>query len=561
MQKRVSWDPRGCVRVPVNSGPRTWPRFLIPVLVFVCLAVSGATRCLALSSVNVPVGHWSYDAVEKLAGFGLIQSDIQGTKPFTRLEMARLVVEATQKRNLKDKKDVSPLADALLEKLQHFLRSEIPEAKGVTGSGGETFLKPLDSAEVRYVYSSGTPRRFLGFPESGQSIDGTEGTPLVYNNDGVVYSKGSNASVQFASSLRLGGVFSASVEPIFIAREDSVSLVGADRFDVDLLRGYGKLAPNNVEIEVGRDSLWWGQGEHGSLLLTNNAEALDMVKVSNPSPIILPWIFNYLGLFKYSFFTAMIRDDFEPEDPLFAGARINFKPTWWLEIGYGTTFLFGGHGVKKPDALGFLELLTGFSFGQQNKVDQIAVLDARMTLPFLRNSVLYFEYGGEDSGGFEYPEEWLGLGDIGTLVGLYVPRLTADGKTDFRVEFAQNAHRKDSTPGFWYGHNIYRSGYTQDHMIMGHHMGGDAMDVFTRVTHYLRPDLKLGLDYDFQERGITLSDVQESANQVGFDASYDFNNFMTLGARYAIEGVRNFNMVEGDDRTNQLFMGTIKFEF
>lgn len=551
------------VRTGVGALPgcRTKVRHVVPLLLLLWLVLPGAGPCLAGSSVNVPIGHWSYDAVEKLSGFGLIQTDIQGMRPFTRLEMARLVVEATQQRELSKARDISPLADALLAKLQKHFGSEIPEVKKVVGTDGETFFKPIESAEVRYVYSQGTPHRFLGFPESGQSIDGTEGTPLVYNNDGVVYGKGSNATVQFASSLRLGGVFSASVEPIFIARSSTVSLVGADSVDVELLKGYGKISPDNFEIEVGRDSLWWGQGRHGSLLLTNNAEPLDMVKISNPSPTMLPWIFSYLGILKYSVFCAMMEDDFNPSHPLFAGARVNFKPTWWLELGYGTTFLFGGSGVPKPSVLGFLGLLTGVSFGQANKVDQIAMLDARITLPFLRNAELYLEYGGEDSGGFEYPEEWLGLGDVGTLVGLYFPRLTADGKMDLRIEFAQNAHRKDDTPGFWYGHNIYRSGYTHNHMIMGHHMGGDAMDAFVRVTRYFRPDLRIGIDYDLMERGVTLSDVQETSNQVGLDATYDFNGFMSIGGRYAIERVENFDLELDDNRTNQLFMGVIKFEF
>ena len=49
---------------------------------------------VAKVSVNVPLGNWSYDAIYKLKGLGLIQSDMRDTRPWTRLEMARLVVEA-----------------------------------------------------------------------------------------------------------------------------------------------------------------------------------------------------------------------------------------------------------------------------------------------------------------------------------------------------------------------------------------------------------------------------------------------------------------------------------
>jgi hypothetical protein len=40
-------------------------------------------------SVNVPLGHWGYDAIDKLKGLGLIHSDLRGTRPWTRMELAK----------------------------------------------------------------------------------------------------------------------------------------------------------------------------------------------------------------------------------------------------------------------------------------------------------------------------------------------------------------------------------------------------------------------------------------------------------------------------------------
>jgi len=47
------------------------------------------SSCWAASSVNVPLDHWAYSALDKLDGFGLIHSDIQGTRPFSRNEFGR----------------------------------------------------------------------------------------------------------------------------------------------------------------------------------------------------------------------------------------------------------------------------------------------------------------------------------------------------------------------------------------------------------------------------------------------------------------------------------------
>ncbi len=54
---------------------------------------------IAKVSVNVPLGHWSYGAIDKLKGLGLIQSEIRGTRPWTRLETARLILEAEDQFN------------------------------------------------------------------------------------------------------------------------------------------------------------------------------------------------------------------------------------------------------------------------------------------------------------------------------------------------------------------------------------------------------------------------------------------------------------------------------
>src|SRR5512139_3759804 len=45
-------------------------------------------------STNVPLGHWSYGEVEKLANYGLIDSSMLTIKPLSRLEMARHVGQA-----------------------------------------------------------------------------------------------------------------------------------------------------------------------------------------------------------------------------------------------------------------------------------------------------------------------------------------------------------------------------------------------------------------------------------------------------------------------------------
>ena len=67
---------------------------LTAVIVFSILFITPPAA--AKVSVNVPLGHWGYDAIDKLKGLGLIHSDLRGTRPWTRIELARLIVEADE---------------------------------------------------------------------------------------------------------------------------------------------------------------------------------------------------------------------------------------------------------------------------------------------------------------------------------------------------------------------------------------------------------------------------------------------------------------------------------
>ena len=70
------------------------------------------------------------------------------------------------------------------------------------------------------------------------------------------------------------------------------------------------------EIEAGKDSMWWGPGYHGSILMSNNAEPFKMLKLSTPSPVSLPWIFKALGPFKVVWFLTQLEDDRPVPEPL-----------------------------------------------------------------------------------------------------------------------------------------------------------------------------------------------------------------------------------------------------
>lgn len=552
----------------------------VAVIALLLCLTAAIQDALALPSNNVPLDNWSYAALDKLAGFDLIHSDVHGMRPYSRLEVARLVNEALNSKEEK-KLELPPIVEHLLKRFQREFREELTVyGRGRQDNPAALVVKPIEDARARYVYSDGQPRDFLNviggirqYPQGSCGIIASEGTPLVHDNEGVVYGRGNNFTLQFASSFQLWDVFSGYLEPILIEREnatqgrsiglDERTVGGLDNTDCYLLKGYVKFSPfDSFEMEFGRDSMWWGQGDRGTLILTDNAPPLDMLKVSNPTPSFLPWFFSYLGPFKYTLFCAVLENDRDYPYTRYGGARIDFKPTPNLEIGMSHTFQFGGTGSPSSSSfLNYLELVSLSKTATNDLENHEVAIDFRYRMPFLQNAEVYAEYGGEDTGLKPNIREFL-FQDIGYILGVYFPKITGDGRTDLRIEYADDVNEPGSKlRGMWYTHSVYTSGMTYQGLILGHPMGPDARDGFARVSRYLRDNLKVGVDIEYTQRGRNLAPAVEAVYQTGADVTYDINAALSAMLRYGFAEVRNFDLVEGNDRQDNLLMLEVKYTF
>jgi len=139
------------------------------------------------------------------------------------------------------------------------------------------------------------------------------------NNDGDMYSRGGNARIGFTSRVEDVAGFSLFLKPEFRSGQTTGD-------ELILKQGY-VVTDFGWDVIAGRDSLWWGPGHHGAVLLTNNAEPFTMVRVANPDPVILPWAFKYLGPFGLTCFaTQLEKDRADFSAPYLWGMMINFKP-------------------------------------------------------------------------------------------------------------------------------------------------------------------------------------------------------------------------------------------
>jgi hypothetical protein len=426
-------------------------------------------------STNVPLGHWSYDAIDKLIGQGLIDGSMMTTRPVSRFEMARHIVEADEKFQMLDMKN--ELMEDILERLKKEFKPELVAIGAVDGNPLQDYLKPVEDPYIKYLYAKSTPEI--------ESVRGDR------------FDKNSNFRAGFASR---GQLFDFTA--FYLHPEYPWSSQDSDK-GVKLIEAYGKLALDKFEIEAGKDSLWWGPGYHGSLLMSNNAEPFKMIKLSNPSPIKLPWILDGLGPFKVVWFLTQLEEDRPVPEPKLTGIRVNFKPHPAVELGLSRAIIFSGQGRPHIGFTDYLNILFSTRGNREGKfdTDELAGFDASLLLPAdwlipAKSVKLYFDGIGEDEAG-GLPSSW------GKLLGAKFYDIFRTGKTDLTVEYANN--HVPGKPNVFYSHSIYQAGYTYKGRIIGHYMGTDSEDIFVRLTHYLSTDIILGLQYDNQKSNLSFS--------------------------------------------------------
>lgn len=467
---------------------------------------------LLAASPHVPVGSWVYPALEKLESEGLLASGILTNRPISRAEAARLVREA-------ESGQPSEAATRIIQKL----KKEFAPDEAASSS----YFRPFEEARFKYLYADGTPH-FLNL-----------------NNKGDIIANGSNFRAGLSSSATAFGALAFYLNPEIRYPEAPTT----EDAEVVLVEGYGSLNLWNIELTAGRQSLWWGPGFHGALLLSDNARPFDLIKLTNPKPATLPWIFRHIGPVKLTAFVTMLEEDRDFAYPCLTGLRLDLKPHPNVNIGIARVAMFGGAG-RHVDAEVIWDVITA---GNENVAggdgNQLGSIDLKVVLPFkLQKVVIYGELGGEDEAG-SLPSK------VAYIAGAYFPAALGFERLDLRVEYGQTYIGK--YPDLWYGHNIYTSGYTYNGRIIGHHMGTDARDLFISAA-YESPYGKFEALFDIESSGRAVKSKNRSA---AISWSRNLNEATKLSLGYYFDRQTNIDGVIGQDSDSHSVMGSLGLKF
>ena len=469
------------------------------VSVALLLAVS---PCAATVSTNVPLGHWSYAAIDKLADYGLIDSAMLTLRPITRLEMARHIAHATA--SLNSEHGEPQVLQSILDRLHDEFRDELIQLGVIDGWYPDSLIKPVEDPYAKYLYAD---RR-----------------PDLENVRGDSFAAHSNYRAGFASR----GTWENTVA--FYAHPEYSATFNDSDSDLRLIEGYGKAMAGPIEIETGKDSLWWGPARRASILMSNNAPPLTMVKISTPQPVELPWILSHAGPFKAQWFLAELEEHRDFPNAKLSGMRLNFRPHPLLELGASRVMMFGGSGQSHVGLFDYGKMWVAAEEREEN--NQLAGIDGSIRIPlgdnpFLRSVKLYVDAAGEDSVG-AFPSKW------GEILGIQLSDILRTGRTDLRVEFADD--HVGSHPGVFYTHGVYTSGYTYEGRVLGHYMGTESRDFSVQLSHYLTDDLVTEVMFD----RVTHMTMPEEVVDI-----YQYNLVLFPSSQWRIEGGYRYEHSEG----------------
>ncbi len=506
-----------------------------------------------MGSPYVPLDSWIYPALERLAAFGYIGTGSIGMRPWTRLECARLVSEASESgADVDSPSEVQQLYRVLSQEFTH-------ESDLMSGARNLGFR--VESVYTRSLGISGRP--LTDNQHFGQTLLNDNGRPYEQGFSAVAGASGWTAAGPFV--IYAGGEYqsapSAPAPPLsvldFISDADglppnapSVPTPAIHRFR--LLDAYVGLNLANWQFSYGRRSLWWGPSEGGTMLFTNNAGPLNnMFSVDRVSPFRLPWVFKYLGDIRVQAFIGQLSGqqfvrptsngqsgptigsyghELNPQ-PFLSGEKISFKFTSNFELNLSKTTIYGGPG--NPLTLStFFKSTLGKHVEGDVLGDGRSAVDFSYRIPKLRNWVTaYGEAFTEDEiSPIAYP------GKSAFQVGLYLARLPALAKLDLRVEGGSTSPVSFPTcNGCDYTNFQYVSGYTNNRQLIGTWIGRAAQGELISSTYWFTPQNHIGVELRHRKVDSQFLPQGGTQNDVGFNCAFSLRSGLRFSGKFQYE--------------------------
>ncbi|MGB9071634.1 MAG: capsule assembly Wzi family protein [Terriglobales bacterium] len=451
-----------------------------------------------MGSPYVPLDSWVYPAIERLSALGYIDGAFVGMRPWTRMECARLVEQASER--IAEDAEGNDSASRLYDSLAAEFAWEARRLEGAPNLGIN-----LNSVYTRTTNISGPLLR-----------DSYHFAQTIANDSGRPYGEGISA-VAGLSTHAVAGPFSFDVQGEYqhapenasypvgvlqaIANTDQALPLANGTSTINrftLLNATAGITLDNVYVSFGRQSAWLGPAESGSLLLSDNAPSITMLRFDNVTPFRVPLLSRLLGPVRAEFFvgqldghhwvyanTHLVGPNINPQ-PFLHSNKVSFKPTPNLELGMGLNVMFGGPSLPFTWANFLRSFYSHKASVAENPGKRFSSFDFSYRVPGVRKWLTFYL----DS---LVVDEISPIGSTrpSLNLGLYMPQIPKIPKLELRLEGIDTAPNAQFSPGYVYADRRYKDGYTSDGNILGNAIGRAGRGGQGWVTYSFTPRNRL----------------------------------------------------------------------
>lgn len=552
-------------------------------LLFLIISFSPTAKA-SPATTNVEISDRAYRDIEKLVAFKMCYPPMIDQRPFARGEFARIIAEArtnfskikTEDNSQLSYKDLSTkltkirTLDQIITRLTSEFQEELIDTSAIAGEKASIRIHPIEQARVDAILLDSTPTQIPVYTDVGY-VD-AQVNPLLHYREGRHAVDGFQGAIETKHRLKLSNHLAILIHPRV---ETNAYVNGQNNYSTVLLQeGYGVLQAGDAALEFGRSSVVWGPSERGSLLITNNARPLDLIKFSTPSPFELPWVFRHLGKFRISLFGANLGPEQTFKYAWLTGYRLSYMPWRYLELGFGNTTTMGGEGSSSLSASEIVGEFFGFrpagtAPNSPNKTNHLMEASILLRIPSAWGLQIYGVLNNDDKR--DTLKRFFRDGSA-FLAGFYLPRIGTCGISSFRFEFIR-------TSAIHYRHGFFQSGYTLDNLFIGDDIGPDGLGIHTRFDYDLSDNTTISAIGDWDMRrsdlhGVTLdpdgtlgdtivteSRPAEKRYRFVVEPNFKIRNNLNLVINAGYERVTNAQYVQGADKNHWLLAVSLRLNF
>ena len=425
------------------------------------------------STVTVAVDDPVYRDIERLIDAGLAPHAVVGQRPYSRESIALLVREARASLASMPADGDAGLSSAALSRLLARFAAEVARLDGGTADTAAMRWRPLDAVRVDALITDAPTR---SIPSNGLGTVEADYNGLTDYRLGRAYVVGGNVALESEHSIQLPAGISFQARPRLLLREGRQA--GATTLGGELLAATVRGVTHNVALTVGREYTEWSPATGSGLFFSENAPALDMIRLASDAPFRFPLGLSRLGLVAATLQLADVGRSDSSSHSRLVSYKVSLKPTDAVELGATFENHFGGAGSRPASTFDRLADLVPFIDIFRHHVDSTAVdsdkligVDGRVHLRSLGNVSLFGELALED---FDFHRlSSIFTEDAAYTAGVIIPTLVLP-TLSARIGFHTVGLR-------FYEHHILRNGIASRRFILGDNLGRDASGVFAML--------------------------------------------------------------------------------